>query len=299
MTKWFEDKFEEKRLKKYTHQRLKSNYFAKVFRKFSVTNWLIIINILAFIVSIFLITFLGEDFMVNLALQPNAFFAGTVWTLLTSMFMHGGMGHLLFNMISLFFIGNFVEKIIGRKKFFRFYIIAGLFAGLFYVTLAYFFGVTELGVKIFTSPDTFAVGASGAIFALLGLLAVLTPNSRVYLIMGPLIAIVVQSIFAQAYPTSTLLPLLDLFIIFYFIISIFSIFSFNPRLRKIAIPMEMPFWFLPFVAIIPLVVIGLFYPLPIGNTAHFGGLVAGLMYAWMLKKKYPNKVRQLSVMFGG
>ncbi len=150
------------------------------FRKHSVTTWFIIVNVVAFIMATFLMGVIGEEFISWIAIQPNAFFSGMVWTLLTSMFMHGNFSHLLVNMVSLFFIGNFVEKLIGRKRFFWLYMASGIFAGLFFVFLAYFFGITEWGVKIFGSPEVFAVGASGAIFALGGLLAVLTPRLKVY-----------------------------------------------------------------------------------------------------------------------
>ena len=296
--KWFEDKFEKKRLRNYAKRQLKTNYFTNVLRKLSITNWIILINLLVFIIAIILISIIGEEKIIpNLALQPNAFFSGTIWTLFTSMFMHGNAAHLLFNMISLFFIGNFVEKIIGRKKFLGFYLISGILAGLFYVTLSYFLGNSILGAKIFVSPELSAVGASGAIFALLGLLAILTPSNRVYLITGPLIAIIFQVLISYMFPEAQFLPILDLLITIYFIVSIFSIFSFNPNLRRIALPLEMSFWVLPIVAIIPLVVIGLFLPLPIGNTAHLGGLLTGFIYALYLKNKYPNKTKQLAKMF--
>ena len=61
----------------------------------------------------------------------------------------------------------------------------------------------------------------------------------------------------------------------------------------------MPFWVLPIVAIVPLVVIGLFVPLPIGNTAHFGGLIAGLLYGIYLKKKYKRRAQIISKFFRG
>jgi len=168
-------------LRIYTAKRLDKKGFASWSRKYSITIWLIIINVIAFVLSFLLMGVLGEEKIISLiAIQPNAFFSGAVWTLLTSMFMHGNFTHLFVNMISLFFIGGFVEKLIGRKRFFWLYMISGIFAGLFFVFLAYFFGVTELGMKIFGSPEISAVGASGAIFALGGLLAVLTPRLRVY-----------------------------------------------------------------------------------------------------------------------
>ena len=62
-------------------------------------------------------------------------------------------------------------------------------------------------------------------------------------------------------------------------------------------PLAMPFWILPIVAIVPLVVIGLFVNLPIGNTAHFGGLIAGIVYGKYLKNKYKNKTEIISKKF--
>ena len=180
MEKWFDPKF-EKNYRRYTKRRLNGFDFGSYFRRFSVTTWIIIANIIVFIFAFLFMGIFGTDKVLSLiALQPKAFFNGMVWQLLTSMFMHGNFTHLFVNMISLFFIGNFVEKLIGRKRFFWFYMLSGLIAGLFFVVIAYFFGNTEIGIRIFGSPEIFAVGASGAIFALGGLLAILTPKLRVY-----------------------------------------------------------------------------------------------------------------------
>ena len=174
-------------------------------------------------------------------------------------------------------------------KLFSLYILSGIFAGLFFVFLSYYFGIPGIGVKLFGNPETYAVGASGAIFSLLGLLAVLTPYNKVYFIAGPFIALIVETIVENIYPNPVFLNVFDTLVSIYFFIAIFSMFSFNPKFTKIAIPVKMSFWLLPFVAIGPLVLIGLFITLPIGNSAHFGGLIIGVVYAFILKRKFRRK----------
>lgn len=239
-----------RRLRMYTKRRLKPSFFDNFFRKFSVTGWLILVNVIFFVFLFSLIAFSGEASAENIfsliALQPNAFFSGQIWTLLTSMFMHGNFTHLFVNMLSLFFIGNFVEKLIGRKRYFWVYMLSGIFAGLFFVFLSYFFGASDLGARIFGSPEIFAVGASGAIFALAGLLAVLTPNLKVYV---------------------------------FFII-----------------PMKM--WMAIIFLLLVLWGASVGADLPIGNTAHLGGLLFGLGYAFYLKKKYKRKTMVIRKYFG-
>ena len=273
-----------------------------IFNFLSVTSILIIVNIITFIIFLILLVFFRNNpglLYEYIALKPSNIFQGMyLWTFITSMFMHGGFEHLFFNMISLFFIGTFVERIIGRKRYIWFYIISGLIAGFFFVFLAYFFGVNTLMMKVFGNPENFGVGASGAIFGLAGLLAVLIPHKKVYLIAGPLIAIVIQATLNTFYSSSSFSGIANILITFYIFMAIFTMFSFNERTRKISIPIEMPFWLLPFVAIVPLVIVGLFVDLPIANTAHFGGLVSGLVYGIYLKNKYSKKARYLSKHFG-
>ncbi|MCX6748263.1 MAG: rhomboid family intramembrane serine protease [Candidatus Pacearchaeota archaeon] len=250
------------------------------FKNISLTYWLIFFNILAFI---FFLIFPG--FVGYFALKPEDIIQGkNVWSLLTHMFMHAGFFHLFFNMFTLFFIGNFIEKIIGRKRFFWFYLLSGLLGGIFFVLA---------GILGLSNPEIYGVGASGAIFGLLGLLAVLTPKARVYLIAGPLIAIVLLSIVEAIFGT---IEILSLVLNIYFLISLFAIFSFNTGFRKLALPVEMPLWILPIIAIVPLTIIGYFVELPIGNSAHLGGLVIGLIYGWYLASKYKKKIKMLRKM---
>ena len=88
------------------------------------------------------------------ALVPAAVAEGQVWRLLTSIFLHSGLIHLSFNMVALYFLGTFAESAFGRWRFFTLYVLSGLSGGLAYL----YFGT-------FDRP---AVGASGAIFGLLG-----------------------------------------------------------------------------------------------------------------------------------
>jgi len=225
------------------YRRRKKGFFSRM----SLNNFLIMINIIVFVIlyPLFLLGF-GEELIKFVALNPSLFVQGFVWTLLTSMFMHGGFGHLFVNMISMFFIGNFVERLIGRKRFFWFYFISGLIAGLFFVIFAYLGLFVRNGEVIFGGINTFAVGASGALFGLGGLLAVLIPKLKVLV---------------------------------FFII-------------------PMPMWLAMIVLMFGLWIVSASFSLPLGNTAHFGGLVVGVIYGFYLRKRYARKVRMLNKMIG-
>jgi len=144
----------------------------------SMTLLLIIINVIFFIIVLALQAVYGDQFLTNIALQPLAILHGEkLWTIVTSMFMHGSIWHLAINMLSLMFLGSFLERIIGKKKFIVSYIIFGIVASLFFVFLALAFN-QDLSIS--------AVGASGAIFGIGGLLAVLTPRVPVYMMFIPI-----------------------------------------------------------------------------------------------------------------
>lgn len=87
-------------------------------------------------------------------------------TLVTSMFLHGSLFHLLGNMLYLWIFGNNIEDFLGPIRFFLFYIISGLGAGL---------------THILTHPNSQVpmIGASGAIAGVLGAYLLLYPTARV------------------------------------------------------------------------------------------------------------------------
>lgn len=104
-----------------------------------------------------------------------------VWTWVTSVFAHGGPAHILINGLVLFFFGTLLERKIGSDRFLALFFVAGIVAGLSQ-------GVaTLLTLDTMPQPETAAyqsmgaLGASGAIAAVLGALTVLNPNLRVYL----------------------------------------------------------------------------------------------------------------------
>jgi membrane associated rhomboid family serine protease len=143
----------------------------------SLTTKLIVINVIAFI-AFSLLSLLDVLPLEYVALNPAYIFEKYyLWTFITSMFMHGGIFHLFVNMLSLYFVGTLVERILGKKRYFWFYMIAGIFAGILFVSLALVFPADY---------NAFAVGASGALFGVIGVLVFLTPNLPVYAMFIPI-----------------------------------------------------------------------------------------------------------------
>ena len=104
-----------------------------LFGSLSVNTILILVNVILFVVFTLLLYF-NSAFIDYIAIKPSNILEGKyLWTFFTSMFMHAGFFHIFANMLSLLFIGSLVERILGRKRYFYFYMISGLFAGLFFV----------------------------------------------------------------------------------------------------------------------------------------------------------------------
>lgn len=93
-------------------------------------------------------------------------------TLITSMFMHGGLAHILGNMLFLYIFGDNIENAMGHVRYFFFYLLCGIIAGLSHVFATYFFG---------QSPFVPSLGASGAISGVLGGYIVLFPRRKVHI----------------------------------------------------------------------------------------------------------------------
>lgn len=219
---------------KYNHNYdyLRKAKSRRVFRP-SITLIIIAINIILFFTLLY---GFGVDWTTkNIAIQPSTILHGErLWTIITNMFMHANFLHLFVNMLSLFFLGTFLERVIGKKRYIMIYLIAGIIASLAFVFLAAAFG-GNLALP--------AVGASGAIFGLGGVLALITPKLPVYVFF---------------------------------------------------IPVAMPLWIGVVVAFVVMWLISWVAGIPIGNTAHLGGLIAGVIYGLVLRLKYKKKVALLN-----
>jgi membrane associated rhomboid family serine protease len=122
----------------------------------AVTLTLIGINVLVFIAEIASggqVTRIGGDVVVNYALYGPAVADGEWWRLITSAFLHANLIHLFFNMLFLWWFGRPLENLIGPGRFLSVYLVSAL-AG-------------AAGALLF-SPEGITVGASGAVFGILG-----------------------------------------------------------------------------------------------------------------------------------
>jgi membrane associated rhomboid family serine protease len=125
--------------------------------------------------AIFLLQTFGLDrFLVYyFGLRPSAIFSMfAIWQLVTYMFLHAGIFHILFNMLALWMFGRELEETWGTDRFLRYYFTCGIGAGVCVVLANY--------LLPFGNPNLTTIGASGAIYGILLASAVLWPDRIVY-----------------------------------------------------------------------------------------------------------------------
>ena len=152
---------------------------------------LIIINALIMVMTSLNRNFMYETFALFYPTSP--FFHW--WQPFTHMFMHGGFGHLLFNMYTLYIFGSILERVWGSKKFLIFYFVTGLGAALIHTGVEWLEvqnwmskaaeGSIAAQASIHALKMTPTVGASGAIYGVLMGYAMLYPDSIMTLIFPP------------------------------------------------------------------------------------------------------------------
>jgi membrane associated rhomboid family serine protease len=123
---------------------------------------IIILNLIVYIGS-----FINSDKLLYYFGLIPSLFTQQPWTILTNMFVHVDFWHIFGNMITLFFFGQVVYRLVGVKWFLLLYFVSGIIGNGVYIWL---------GV-----PNSVAIGASGAIYGLAGALVVMMPNLKIAL----------------------------------------------------------------------------------------------------------------------
>jgi membrane associated rhomboid family serine protease len=195
--KWFDDKFSDKKEKKRPQKEFKKPGF------FNETKRILKNNIALLIIGVTGLSFMMhealpvlKDFLtLSPALSQTAVEAtnnaagqtvltkdllSTPWTIITVMLVHANLFHFLANMVTFYFFGTAVEKTVGGIEMLKMYLVSGIVASLGYVAfrnIIYQLYGPANGI-LSLSP---AVGASGAVVAMLGIVAMLYPESEVLL----------------------------------------------------------------------------------------------------------------------
>jgi membrane associated rhomboid family serine protease len=133
-------------------------------------KWLLIANIGISVLDFVLRASNADTLLQNLALVPaQVVQTFAIWQVVTYMFLHAGIGHVLWNMLALWLFGIELERAWGTRRFLRFYFACGIIAAFTVILAAYIFG----GVNLRT------VGSSGAVYGILVAYALVFPDQTV------------------------------------------------------------------------------------------------------------------------
>ncbi|MBN2518583.1 MAG: rhomboid family intramembrane serine protease [Candidatus Altiarchaeota archaeon] len=136
---------------------------------------IILINLLIFSYLHWIPQWQQERFVSQYGFTPEDLLPNT---LLTSIFIHVELPHFLFNMLFLYFLGCMIEHRLGKVKFVLLYIFSGVFANLIYAGYA-----PSLGISTYTT----AIGASGAVFGVIGAGLLYKPLARTPVFLIPVL----------------------------------------------------------------------------------------------------------------
>ena len=133
----------------------------KDFSRYRITYTIIAINAVVYLFSALFsgsIADMNMQVLVDMGALygPLTVLEGEWWRLFTAMFLHGGMAHILMNMVSLYIIGRGMEMYFDAKSYLSIYLFSGLLGGL---------------ASLYVHPESVGIGASGAIFGVFGALA--------------------------------------------------------------------------------------------------------------------------------
>jgi membrane associated rhomboid family serine protease len=129
-------------------------------------KFLLIANCAVFLVQFFSRGHLDAFFSYFALIPAEVVKSLFIWQLATYMFLHGGILHLVFNMLAVWWFGRDLEDVWGTRAFLRFYFLSGSLAGACVVLADYLFG----------NPTIPMIGSSGAVYGILAATAALWPD---------------------------------------------------------------------------------------------------------------------------
>jgi len=148
------------------------------FEMWTITTWLIIVN-----VAVFFLDGVLNRMGAGYALSEWGYFSVAtaiwhleIWRFITFQFLHASVGHIFFNMLGLYFFGPIVESYLGSRRYLAFYLACGLAGAVSYMIL-WGCGVLSDGAA------TPLVGASAGIFGVLVAAAKVAPGMKVYVML--------------------------------------------------------------------------------------------------------------------
>ncbi|MBD3350181.1 MAG: rhomboid family intramembrane serine protease [Candidatus Lokiarchaeota archaeon] len=144
-------------------------------RNARITQVLIIINVVCFIAFN---PIYSEKLWLVLAQYNAAVWDGQIWRLITSVFLHGNIEHIFYNMIGLLLFGATVEGFMNKKEYIATFLLSGLVGSIFSLLLE--------------SPETLSVGASGAIYGLMGASFMILSKENPFIFLYGIIYIVIS-----------------------------------------------------------------------------------------------------------
>lgn len=123
-----------------------------------------------FLVQLALLTTTGTSLSAAFGLSTGGVLRGQLWRFVTYILLHGGIWHIFLNMLMLVVFGREIEGILGARRFTYLYLGCGILAGLGWVIIS-------------GRASTYCIGASGAVFGILGTFAALFPQRRITLLL--------------------------------------------------------------------------------------------------------------------
>jgi membrane associated rhomboid family serine protease len=133
-------------------------------------------------VVMFLLTLAVPEMIIALGVVPRSVVEGfAIWQLVTYMFLHGGVGHILFNMLSLWMFGTDLERTWGTRFFTKYYFVTGIGAAL--TTLLWSLSPLPGAASLY---DSVMIGASGAVYGVLLAYGLYFPHRTIMYLVFPI-----------------------------------------------------------------------------------------------------------------